>query len=93
MNATIHTACSRHRSNGSTYYRAVAIVTDKGCKGYNMHRTAIEDKADDAMNAAIEYINREYRRDSMPIPATVKKYGTVPAIDIVTVTYYKRDDE
>lgn len=89
--ATIHVACCRHRQHGSTYYRAVAIVTNTGCKGYHTRRVAIDDNKAAAMNEAVEHVMTTYRMESLPVPTVTRIYGVVSAVDIDTVTFYKSE--
>lgn len=89
--ATIHVACSRHRRHGATYYRAVAIVTNTGCKGYHTQRVAIDDDKVTAMNEAIKHVMTTYRMESLDVPTMTRIYGVVPAIDIETVTFYSQE--
>lgn len=85
--ATIHVAYAVSRRNGLTSYRAVAVVTNAGCKGYHTHRLAIDDSGDAAMEGAIQYIRETYRREGLPMPAEIRKHGKRCSADLELVTF------
>ena len=85
--ATIHVAHCINRKAGLNTFRAVAVVTNKGCRGYHTHRLAVDDSAEEAEARAIAYVRETFNRDGLEPPATIERHGRRSNADIDTVSF------
>ena len=88
--ATIHVAYSASTKHGATSYSAKAAVTDEGFKSHHTVCSGIGDSALEAVDDAINYVMKMYKRDDLPPPENTIMYGRVPRIDIQNVSFIGR---
>lgn len=84
MTETVHTAYSVHRRNGSTTYRAVAIVQRDGDTFRHTRRVGIGDSSQEAQEAAVAHVMSTYRDEDMIAPHAIVHHGKRKALLIDT---------
>ncbi len=85
--ATIHVAHCINRKAGLKTFRAVAVVTNKGCRGYHTHRLAVDDSAEEAETRAIAYVRDAFYNDRLEPPTLIERHGKRCNADINTVAF------
>lgn len=86
--ATIHTAYSVSTRHGERSYWVIAVVRDKGFRGYNSRTHGIGDTLEEAERDALDYLAASYRRQGLTPPSEVVKHGRVARVVLDNVAFF-----
>ena len=87
MSETIHVAYAFSNKNGWKSYRAVAVVTREGWRGYNGRWLAVDDTSTAAEERVIQYARETYAREGLEPPATVVRHGRKAGVVVDNVMF------